>query len=159
MRAYKTYIRPILEAGSVVWNPHLCKDVDLLEKVQKYYTRRLYRRCGYQRVDYMQRLQFLDLETLEKRRTRFDLIECYKILGGETALDREEFFETGHSGTRGHDRKIATRNCRINARKFFFANRVVSKWNNLTQREVSANSLKQFKNLLVNIDDRVLRFR
>ena len=33
--AFKTYVRPVLEYCSVVWNPFLIKDIDKLEKVHK----------------------------------------------------------------------------------------------------------------------------
>ena len=37
--AFKTYVRPVLEYCSVVWNPFLIKDIDQLEKVQRRFTK------------------------------------------------------------------------------------------------------------------------
>ena len=46
LRAYKVYVRPIVESGSPVWMPYLCKDIDIIENVQRYFTRRIYYRCN-----------------------------------------------------------------------------------------------------------------
>ena len=36
------YVRPILEYNSVVWSPSSKKDTDLIEKVQRRFTKRLF---------------------------------------------------------------------------------------------------------------------
>ena len=41
MNLFKTLVIPILDYGSVIWNPHKLKDIALLEKVQRNYTKRL----------------------------------------------------------------------------------------------------------------------
>jgi len=42
IRAFIMYVRPILEYNSVVWSPSLKKDIDLIEKVQSQFTKRLF---------------------------------------------------------------------------------------------------------------------
>ena len=37
IKAYKIYVRPILEYNSCVWNPTLIENVKKLENVQKYF--------------------------------------------------------------------------------------------------------------------------
>jgi len=54
--------------------------IDDLEKVQKRATKIL-RQCI--RLNYRQRLKFLNLQTLPFRRNRGDMIEVYKILTGK----------------------------------------------------------------------------
>ncbi len=46
LMAYKIYVRPSLEYCTPIWDPMLLGDVDKIERVQRYFTRRLYRRCG-----------------------------------------------------------------------------------------------------------------
>ena len=41
-RAFKTYIRPILEYCTPVWSPYLLCDIKKIESVQRYFTRRLF---------------------------------------------------------------------------------------------------------------------
>ena len=36
--AYKSYILPILEYSSAVWSPHLIKNIDNIESVQRNFT-------------------------------------------------------------------------------------------------------------------------
>ena len=41
-RAFKTYVRPILEYCTPVWSPYLLHDINKIENVQRYFTRRLF---------------------------------------------------------------------------------------------------------------------
>ena len=38
---FKSLVRPVLEYGNSVWNPFLRKHIDLIEGVQRSFTRRL----------------------------------------------------------------------------------------------------------------------
>ena len=40
-RAYLVYVRPLLEVNSVIWSPHYKQDMDLTERVQRRFTKRL----------------------------------------------------------------------------------------------------------------------
>ena len=55
-------IRPLLEYNSVVWSPYLKQDVERLENVQRRFTKRL---IGLKHVDYAERLQQLNLHSLD----------------------------------------------------------------------------------------------
>src|SRR6218665_2586076 len=59
-----------------VWSPYLKQDMEKLEKVQRRATKMIQ---GYKYLSYEERLIRCGLTTLEKRRTRGDLIEAYKI--------------------------------------------------------------------------------
>jgi len=41
VRGFITYVRPLVEYNSVVWSPHLKRDIVAIEKVQKIFTKRL----------------------------------------------------------------------------------------------------------------------
>jgi len=41
VRAFVTYVRPILEYNSIIWSPSLVRDIEQLEKVQRRFTKRL----------------------------------------------------------------------------------------------------------------------
>jgi len=41
VRAFVTYVRPILEYNSIIWSPSLVRDTEQLEKVQRRFTKRL----------------------------------------------------------------------------------------------------------------------
>jgi len=41
VKAYVTYVKPILEYSSVVWSPYKIGDISCIEKVQRSFTKRL----------------------------------------------------------------------------------------------------------------------
>jgi hypothetical protein len=75
-KAFTTYIRPIIEYGSIIWNPTKKYLIDKLENVQRRYTKRI---SSLAHLPYLERLAALNLEPLEIRRLRLDLIQYYKI--------------------------------------------------------------------------------
>ena len=87
--------------------------------------------------------------TLEERRNRSDMVEMFRILKGLSAIPRETFFEMNGSGrTRGHSMKIGKKVVQTDIRKFFFSQRVISRWNGLEERVVSAETVDAFKKRL-----------
>ena len=89
VRAFTTYVRPLLEYSSVVWSPYLKSDTEAVEKVQRKYTKRI---AGFKKLSYDQRLKILDLPSLELRRLYADLLWCYKIVLGVVDVTRDDFF-------------------------------------------------------------------
>ena len=65
--AYKTLVRPILEYGITVWNPHCNGLNDELENVQKRAARFVTRNYSYE-TGSMTGILELKWETLQKRR-------------------------------------------------------------------------------------------
>ena len=129
VRAFTTYVRPLLEVNSQVWSPHLLKDIRRLETVQRRFTKKL---NGLETLAYDERLKSLGLERLETRRIRSDLLFAYKVLFGFTGLRSTDFFILSESvTTRGHPYKLSLTRCYTDVRKYFFCNRVVQIWNQL----------------------------
>ncbi len=60
-----SFIRPTLEYAAVVWNPHLKKHIEKIEKVQRAATRWV--PC-VRNLSYKERLKKLQLLTLTERR-------------------------------------------------------------------------------------------
>ena len=87
---YKTFVRPLCEYASHVWNPHFIKDIKAIECVQKRYTKRL---AGLSDISYPCRLDIVTLDSLELRRLKSDLIEFYKILNRLTVLDPDSYIK------------------------------------------------------------------
>ncbi|EYC40237.1 hypothetical protein Y032_0623g769 [Ancylostoma ceylanicum] len=111
LNAFKTYVRPILECGTVIFNPHRRKAVMLLEKVQSSFTRKLLMRTTggfrYDQIPCSNTRNFnLGQSSLAERRGKFDLIMIHKILYGYTDLKQEVLFNTRESVTRGTSRKL-----------------------------------------------------
>ena len=118
IRGYKSFIRPVLEYCSSVWNPyiharHFIGMTDQLENVQRYFTRRVYYRCKLEyKHDYPERLLHLKLESLELRRLYNDIIMVYKIVHKLTSLNDDVLVSyhnanyNYHVVTRGHTLKL-----------------------------------------------------
>jgi hypothetical protein len=81
VKAFITYVRPLLEFGSSVWSPHHQYLISKLEKVQRFFTKRI---PGMWNLSYEQRLASLKLHSLEIRRKLSDLSLCYKLVNGNT---------------------------------------------------------------------------
>jgi hypothetical protein len=140
---YKSIVRPHLEYCSPAWSPHYIKDKDILERVQHRFTRMF---ADLRTLEYKKRLEILGLWTLEERRNRADLIEVFKMEKGFSATPLETFFEVDRTGRmRGHNIRLIKHYSKCNPRHFFFSERVVKRWNSLSQEAVDAKSVDAFK--------------
>ena len=141
--AYKVYVLPILEYGSVVWSPCRLGEIDRLEDVQRYYTKRLESLWS---LSYEDRLKVCSLKSLELRRLWHDLILCFKIVHKLVSLSFSDFFEFDpNTRTRGHSLKLRIPLARSSRRHNFFACRVTPIWNALPWDLVICNNLNRFK--------------
>ena len=71
LKLYKSLVRPHLEYCTAAWSPHYVKDKELLERIQRRFTRMIPELKG---LSYSDRLKALKLWTLEERRIRADLV-------------------------------------------------------------------------------------
>jgi hypothetical protein len=91
VRLYNAYVLPILEYGSVIFNPTQKGQIERLEKPQRLFTKILSRRL-IPDSDYTGRLKVLRMHSLEYRRTMLDLIHVFKILFGFINIESSQFF-------------------------------------------------------------------
>ena len=80
----------MLEYCSPVWSPHTSCQINRIEKVQRFFTKRI---AGLQSVPYDKRLNVLKLHSLECRRISNDLVLCYKIINGKLDTDLSNAFK------------------------------------------------------------------
>ena len=77
LHLYKSLVRPHLEYCLQVWRPYLKKDIDLLQGVHRRATKMV---LGWEKRCYQERLDLCNLQTLEVRGLRGDLIQVFKLL-------------------------------------------------------------------------------
>ena len=128
-----------LEYASTAWSPSYICLINLLESVQRSYTKRI---PGCSHLSYPERLSLLKLHTLEQRRLFADLIMCYNIIKDNNCIDSSTFFTfSNNKFSRGHPLKLSIPLTKLNTRKYFFANRVIPIWNSLPAETVMAPSI------------------
>ena len=150
VKAFVTYVRPLLEYASTAWSPYLIKDTVHIEAVQRHFTKRL---RGLGTLSYPDRLKATGLECLELRRLQLDLIYTYKILFGLVCIDVDSLFTVRtESTTRGHALKLYLPACRTNARKHYFAIRVIEPWNSLKLQADHLSSVRSFTTFIRTAD-------
>ena len=144
---YKAMIRPILEYGNAVWNPFLRKHINMIETIQRRFTKRI---SGFGDKTYEERLRLLGLPSLEFRRIRGNMIEVFKILNGiyDPCTTDTLLTLSADSKTRGHSLKLEKIFVNTRTYKNFFTNSVINHWNNLPADCVNASTVNSFKNKL-----------
>ena len=152
-KAYITYVRPLLEYASVVWNPSLKKHIDQIERVQRQFSKRI---PALADLPFLRRLERLNLESLERRRLNFDLCYYYKILNNLTPHNPVDFFAFHHPPASLRNNTPLLKkptNCN-NSILSSFRFRAINSWNNLPDHLKQCNSLPLFKKRLklLNLD-------
>ena len=106
---------------------------DLLEKVQRNFTKKLFYRCNLSYLNYSDRLKFLNLHSLSQHRTISDLTMAYKIIKGFVS------FSSGPS--------IKIRRMQSMTKPLFnyFGNRISSDWNKLPDLILQCETVSSFK--------------
>ena len=146
-KIYQVFVRPLLESSAPAWNPHKKGDIEALEKVQR---RALRMMSDIGHLSYEDKLKRLNIQSLESRRQRGDLIQTFKYLNHINDVDMPlfSFVRERHSkDTRSHaDDHLVPEKANLNIRKYFFSNRVTTAWNSLPGEVKEAMSVNAFKN-------------
>jgi hypothetical protein len=150
-QAFISYVRPILEYNSIIWNPTYKYLIDAIEQVQHNFTKRI---PAIMSLPYPERLAILNLELLELRRLRFDLIYYYKVLHNLTPINPDDVFNTYTPDERCRPnlpylQKPAKASNRYLSTLFF---RNVDAWNTLPIALQQSPSLPAFKRGIKNVD-------
>ncbi len=139
-------VRPHLEYAVQFWSPHHAKDTGKLEAVQRRTTKMI---PSLHNKFYEEWLARLNLFSLEKRRLRGKLIDCFKILKGFTSVDANKLFSIDDlSRTKSNGIKFRCRQIEHDCTKFFFTNDVLREWNKFAPSVVQCITVNFFKNKL-----------
>jgi hypothetical protein len=142
-RAFCTFVRPLLEFSSIIWCPHFKNEINMIEAVQRFFTRSI---GDLASSTYLERLVKLNLDSLQCRRLKADLVMCYKVLNGRVDINISSFFKRSlYTSTRGNSFKLSKLAVDSERDKHFFMNRVINTWNALPEHVVSSTSINCFK--------------
>ena len=92
---FKSLVLPHLEYCCQLWNPSKAKDIQLLENVQRSFTRKI---NGCTSLDYWARLRSMNLYSLERRRERYMIIYVWKMIEGLVPNIGLFYHESGRRG-------------------------------------------------------------
>ena len=142
---FKTLVRPILEYGNVIWANGVKKYMTKIENVQRKYTKHI---KGLSNLTYEERLQKINLPSLEYRQLRGDMIQVYKIAHNfyDKASVESLFNFSNNTRLRGHNLKIIKKCTNKSKYHRFFTNRVINQWNDLPSNIVNSKTINDFKN-------------
>ena len=104
LKCYNAMIRPILEYANPVWSPHIRRDIDMLERVQRQSARFIMADFSYfSSVTNM--LIDLNIPSLEHRRQVSNITLLYKIVHNLIDISPVDLIPVT-SNTRGHDQRF-----------------------------------------------------
>ena len=116
--------------------------IDAIEKVQRNFTKKLPGLCN---MTYLQRLNVCNVESLEERRIKIDLLWMYKILHNLISINLGNNIKLSvNSDTKGNMYKLYRCNFCLDVKKFF-CNRVINVRNSFSNDVVCSMSLSSFK--------------
>ena len=150
IKLYKSLVRPHLDYAMQAWSPYMEKDKKIIEKVQARATKLI---PNIKDLPYEDRLNRLNLTTLERRRQRGDLIQTYRIMNQIDKINPDSMFQKAflYTRTRGHQQKFAKARPRLDVRKHFYSQRAVEPWNKLPESATQVPTLLCFKKELTKL--------
>ena len=152
-QAYTTLVRPVLEYGSSVWDPHQQDNIKRLESVQRQAAR-------FVSGDYRSRepgcvsnmLDHLNWEPLQHRRARNRVVMLYKIINNIVEVPIQHLLQTQNTKTRGSSanniRQIRTR---LDIYKYSFVPATIISWNTIPPDIRASPTVEQFQHALTDI--------
>ena len=147
--AYISMVRSVMEYSVIIWDPHLRKDIDLLERVQR-------RAARFVKKDYNHRscvtrmTQDLGWSDLAHRRRDLRLPLVYKVVFCDYVVTAEDLqlVKADKRSRSNHPNKL--RHIRADSTELlhFFPVNTVEDWNHLPASVIASPSLVSFKTRL-----------
>jgi len=153
LRAFKVYVRLLLEYDTCIWSPPYNYVIDEIEAMQRKFSTRL---KGCKNMEYPTWLSYLHLHSLERRHLTAGLTLTYRIIFGLVDVYTTDYFLLKSASgdciiTHGNPLKLSVNYCHTNTRKNCFSEHVVKVWNSLLPNIVNFSSLPTFRNSVSKI--------
>ena len=143
-QSYKIYVRPILEYGSIVWDPYTETNIKKLEMVQRKAARFIFNDWRYTSSPTTM-LQDLSLPTLQQRRTESKIKYMHKILHGNL-----ECLSGLVTRARNTNIRIIPINARVLTYRHSYVPSTILLWNILPTTIVNEVDFNKFSNSISN---------
>ena len=141
---YNTYVRPRLEYCSPLWSPCQKRHLYQIEAIQRTITSRI---SGTEGLNYWERLKYLKIPSLQRRRERYQIIHIWKIAKSLIPNDLNlQFYNTSRYGQKCKIPKYNYRQKHLSTLKFnSFFSRGPALFNILPENIKSSKSLAVLK--------------
>ena len=151
LKMYKCFVRSTVEYASSAWNPHKIQDIVDLESVQRLFTRRI---PGLGDFSYPERLNILEMKSLEERRLRRDLVELFKIVTNRSGLDFGQIlaYADDPNTSQANQLQINIKFRRTTLGQHSIFADAIRVWNRLPQKIVGFSSVSSFCSALEEIN-------
>ena len=147
---YTTLVRPIMEYGSIIWDPHTANNIGKLEMVQR-------KSAGFVMGDYRTTssvtamMTELHWQTLQERRALAKAVMMYRIVNNLVDIPTTHLIPAAVT-IRGHSQKFLVPYARTSTYRQSFFPDSIRTWNSLSQQAISSESLDAFKRSLLPAD-------
>ena len=146
---YKSMVRSLLEYSCPVWCGLSLENLRDLEAIQRSFTRKII--CPAYVSGYWERLQYLKLRSLQRRRERYTILHMWKVLNNKVSNDLNiSFYNSSRYGVQAHVPSLCTQSS-TKAQTFYdlsFAVIGPKLWNMLPKSVKLCASLNSFKSNL-----------
>ena len=147
VRLYRSLVLPILDYASIVWDPHLVKDIKQLESVQTFACRLATRSWS---ASSHVLLQLCHLVPLSVRRSVSKLTFLYKCVSNLTFVRNDILLHRVSGSRRLHNLQLICPFSKTNSFKYSYFCSVIVVWNSLPSVIVHSSTLSYFKTQIIN---------
>ena len=146
-KLYKSLIRPHLEYACTIWDPHLRKDMQALENVQKFALRVCFKSWS---SNYATFLDTLSIPTLSDKRDTLKLCLLFNILTDRVTYPScpTMLKHTPYANRHTNTVQLMVPRAHINQFKYSFIPSTTERWNGLHFDANGITSLTSFKHAL-----------
>ena len=148
LQLFKSLVRSRVEYCCPLWNPLNVSDIQCVEDIQRHFTRRI---AGTTGMSYWERLESLNLQSLQRRRERYIIIHTWKILNEHSPNDIGMQFTNNIRLGKRVKIPALNKNAPMSAMTLYdssFAVHAGKLWNILPESVTSVQQLDNFKVLL-----------
>ena len=148
LQLYKSFIRPHLEYCSIVWDPYLAKDIEAIEKVQRFGLRTCLKQWDLNQEEL---LQVANVASLASRRSQAKLNHLYKIVNELADYPNAPLLPKMHhyNSRRSNSRQFVQHRARTTQFQRSFFPDTIKKWNLLPAEALAVQSLPSFKKYIL----------
>ena len=150
-KCYKTFVRPTLEYGCCVWDPHLTAPIENLEKIQKRAARFVTGNYLLIEGNTKKNMSALNWPPLTERRARIKLTILFQAKSGAIEIPMDDLIPANQNTkivTRTNTHRLLIPDSRVDTHLYSFYPNTIRLWNHLPQQVKSCDSITGFKNAL-----------